>query len=246
MKRLASLIVLAGLGWAAAGPLAAHESGTEHVHEGTPGMPAPRNPNLSVANTVIVFEDRIQVQQEQVFQKEFVEVLWNLVDENKDGKLSAGEKKAAPDKLSPNYAGFTSLRVNWFMHLPATVTVQIPDLPSRRPKSFDKTKPVNVRFVAVYPYIPTQMDLVELIIPSVNAHEVTCQFAIETGIEGGRRRLDRIYRTNVGNIVNEIRATGLVQTDGRPPAFSAILSKAPPESQPAAQEPAGGGTPQRR
>jgi hypothetical protein len=187
------------------------------VVRSTAQEPQGRNANLQVENVVQVQQDRVVVSQKQSFTKEFVNVLWGRLDENNDGKLSAEEKKGAEAKLTPYYTNYTGVRVNWLLVPPQSVALKSSNFPSRKPKDLEKASPIVLEFEATYAHESTLLDLVDLLIPQVNAHRIATRFVAGPGL--------RFLRANVGQMEGDGEVKEMLQVDGRPDGFSVMVGK---------------------
>ena len=186
-------------------------SARAHEEEG------PRSPNLRAENVVQVSSTAITVHQKQVFQGEFVKNLWDMLDADKDGTFSKAEKAVFAEKFKPFYATHAGLRVNW-RNLPLkSVDVAVDGFPKKRPKDDKGLQPITAGFTAVYDYKPTPLDLVELYMPNLNAHEAVCAFSLDKGF--------RALRASQGRVISNQSVEGMVQVDGKPDLFSLILIK---------------------
>lgn len=181
---------------------------------------APRSEDVSIANTVEVSLTAIAVQQTQSFKGQFGETIWNMVDANKDGKITAKEKKDFEPQARAFFTDHSSLRINWATLTPGEIKVDLAKWPAKKPKDFEKN-PVGFALKADYAFTSTPLDLIELVIPNLNAHEITATFRFGPSF--------RLLRTNTG----KVDETGTVlsemtQTDGHPDAFSVIVHKPTP------------------
>ncbi len=199
---------------AATAALIALSDGTARAHEAQP-----RSENFRVENDVHISSHQIKVFQTQTYKKEFLDKLWNKVDTDKDGRFSKEERDALEENLKGYYADHTALRVNWQIVIPLQVGIwEVSGIPSRRPKNTEKAKPAKVTFFVTHDFKPSGLDLVDLVIPSLNAHEVSATVHLEKGL--------RAVRVNTGRIREEGRVVwDMLQTDGHPDAFSLVVIK---------------------
>ncbi len=182
------------------------------------GEPKPRSPNLKVHNLITANFEQIVVEQTQTFEKDFVKVLFEAIDKDKDGALSDAEKQAAPGRVEPYYSGHTRLRFNWNWFTPDSVQAQVGELPARLPKDLAAVAPVTVRFTALYRYKPGTFSLLELVQPSLNAARVTAEIRLDENF--------RAFRATGGNFASGDRAVvDLVQENGVPDTFGLIYAK---------------------
>ncbi len=199
---------------AAVAALVALSPGTARAHEAQP-----RSENFRVENDVHISSHQIKIFQTQTYKKEFLDRLWNKVDTDKDGRFSKEERDALEKNLREYYADHTALRVNWETVTPLRVEIwEVSGIPSRRPKNTEKTKPATVTFFVAHDFTPSGLDLVDLVIPNLNAHEVSSIVHLEKGL--------RAVRVNTGRIREEGRVVwDMLQTDGHPDAFSLVVVK---------------------
>lgn len=183
---------------------------------GTAHEATPRSQSLKVDNAVEVSVDKITVRQRQKMSKEFLDLVWTRLDANNDGKVTDKEKKDAAAKIGAFYTDNTAVRVNWGLLGIGSLTVVVENLPAKKPADTAKASPATAVFTVTYPYTSTPLDLVELVIPQVNAHEVNCEFKIQAPLNA--------LRANAGT-VTDFAAADMKQVDGHPDSFSVIVTK---------------------
>lgn len=178
---------------------------------------APRSPEVEINNAVVVAPASIVVKQAQTFKGGFGQTIWNMIDVNKDGKATPKEKKDFEPQARAFFSDHSSLRINWATLTPNDVAVNLDMVPAKKPKDFEKS-PIGFNLTANYAFTSTPLDLVELVIPNLNAHQITAVFRIA--------EVFRVLRTNTGKIDESgTNLTEMTQTDGHPDAFSVILHK---------------------
>ncbi|HOW28093.1 MAG TPA: hypothetical protein PK876_06295 [Elusimicrobiota bacterium] len=211
---LISLVVVVSFVWSAQAEVKA-STPSVNVSPIAPTRPV-RSSDLSVQNVVRVTTSVIVVEQTQTFKGEFLNVLWTVLDVDKNGKLSAEEKKNADKQLKGFYLDYSGIRLNWYVMAPNKLDVDVKGMPNKKPKEAAKGAPVTVSFRVSYDYIPNFSDVVELLSPNLNAHEVKTKFVLAPSL--------MLFRINFGKIVSPQETDGMVQVDGYPDIFTAIIS----------------------
>ncbi|HRY28861.1 MAG TPA: hypothetical protein P5079_02355 [Elusimicrobiota bacterium] len=179
-------------------------------------LPA-RTIDVRVENVVRLGASGIVVQQRQLYGNKFLEVVWEMIDRNKDGKISKAERKQFPELGKSMYVNFSALRLNWMVQIPEKIEVDLSAWPSRKPKDVEKAPPLPVVLTVSYKYEPTALDLVELMMPNFNAHDISCRFMLDP--------VFRALRSNLGKIPSDQSVTDMAMTDGVPGSFSVIVHK---------------------
>jgi hypothetical protein len=175
---------------------------------------APRSDLVTVDNAVQVANDKISIRQSQTYKGPVAQAIWDLIDTDKNGKVTAKEKEAFVPQAKTFFTEHSALRVNWAMPVPDDVAVDLASVPAKKP-DLDKSG-FGFALTAKYAYTPTALDLIELVIPNVNAHEIRASFKFEPSF--------RPLRVNAGTI-DQSAVKDMVQTDGHPDAFSVIVNK---------------------
>jgi hypothetical protein len=178
---------------------------------------APRSQDVAISNDVKVSNETIVIEQKQTFKGQFGQTMWDLVDTDKNGKLSAKEKKDFEPQARAFFTDHSGLRVNWALLTPAGIKVDMAAWPSKKPKDFDKS-PLGFTLTADYGFRPTPLDLMELVIPNLNAHQINATFRFDPALKPLRTNTGKIDEG--GNAVVE-----MTQTDGHPDSFSVIVHR---------------------
>ncbi len=180
--------------------------------------PAPRNPDVRAESWVHIGDAGVQVKQVQTFERQASIDLWNKLDANGDGRLSAPERKSAEQVLRPLFTDNSTLKLNWQVVPSSTVAVSVDALPQRRPRLNSKQPAVSVTFLADYPVTASKADLVELSIPDLDAHECPVHFTWDSGFLPLRASMGKQGNGNIWD---------MKQVDGVPPSFSVVIHRQP-------------------
>ncbi len=116
-------------------------------------------------------------------------------------------------QLEPLFTQECTFTINWSTAIHKQLTVKLPNLPNQKPKQWSPNTFSVVGFNAMYDFSPKAVDLLELMIPNLNAHEIRSTFGWTEQFVG--------LRTNKGDVTG---LTAVVsQIDGMPDRSSVVL-----------------------